>query len=124
MAAMLSSGLDWATDRTFLVSVAGGCLYAMSVVVWSYVAAPQAYALTRYLVSETVVGYGYGASFLCAGIGSLASLASATFLFCLRFLETAQRLDENSEGRKNISTYGSIELVLEPTAFQQQRWCS
>jgi len=105
--------IEWALDHRFLLPVLAGCFTVVTVVVWSYLGAPEAFALSRYLMATTEIHFTFGYSFCLDILSSLCAFGSAACLFYIRFQSILFRLDTSSVSKKQVSTYGSIELLLD-----------
>mmetsp|Transcript_4588 Transcript_4588/g.8356 ORF Transcript_4588/g.8356 Transcript_4588/m.8356 type:complete len:511 (-) Transcript_4588:56-1588(-) len=104
----------WILDHLFIIPIAGMCVITMSIVVFSYVGAPKAYALSRFLAETTDIIFEYGTSY-CLNILSLCTIMTAgSLIYYMRFKDILYRLESSSDGEKKQSTYGSLELILEP----------
>jgi len=116
-------GMAWyGTARHGTALHTAACCLVVSVVVYSYLASPKAYAYGRYVEETDTLEFGTGAAFTLCLVVCVFEMFAATLMHVMRFQALVTRLDKSSRGSKKISTYGSIEIVLEPTLYQKPTW--
>jgi len=114
--------LEWLLDHSFLLPITGGCCLVVSVVVYSYLASPKAYAYGRYVQETNTLEFGSGSAFVLCLVVCALELMCASLMHVIRFQGLVNRLDKSSRETKKISTYGSIEIVLEPSFSEKPSW--
>uniref|UniRef100_A0A7S2U2X2 Uncharacterized protein n=1 Tax=Lotharella oceanica TaxID=641309 RepID=A0A7S2U2X2_9EUKA len=79
-------------------------------------------SIRRYVEETDTLEFGTGAAFTLCLVVCVFEMFAATLMHVMRFQALVTRLDKSSRGSKKISTYGSIEIVLEPTLYQKPTW--